>query len=65
VITSSALAGYMMTASSERDWISTITFAVVLGTAVYITLDYEYPRIGLIRIDPVDQVLAQTLARMK
>lgn len=65
VITSSALAGYMMTASSERDWISTITFAVVLGTAVYVILDYEYPRIGLIRIDPVDQVLAETLARMK
>jgi hypothetical protein len=63
VATSSALAGYMM-ASSGRDWISSITFAVVLGTAVYVILDYEYPRIGLIRIDPVDQVLAETLERM-
>jgi hypothetical protein len=65
VLTSSALAGYTMAASSVRDWISTITFAVVLSTAIYVTFDYEFPRVGLIRIDPVDQVLADTLARMK
>jgi hypothetical protein len=30
---------------------------------VFAFLDYEYPRIGLTRVDPVDQVLAQTLKK--
>jgi hypothetical protein len=65
VFTSSALAGYTMAASAVRDWMSTITIAVVLGVAVYVILDYEYPRIGLVRIDHTDQILADTLEKMK
>jgi hypothetical protein len=65
VITSSALAGYTMAASAVRDWMSIITLAVVLGIAIYVIVDYEYPRIGFVRIDYVDQVLESTLEKMK
>jgi len=59
------LAGYSLSSSHGRDWISVLTFSIVLGSAVYVILDYEYPRIGLIRIDRVDQVLVDTLEKMK
>jgi hypothetical protein len=64
VVTSSVLAGYTMSASAIRDWISTITIAVVLGIALYVILDYEYPRIGLVRIDHTDQILVDALQKM-
>jgi len=65
VIASSALAGYTMVASEARDWVSLIAFVVVVGAALYVILDYEYPRIGIIRIDAADEVLRQTLENMK
>jgi hypothetical protein len=64
VIASSLLVGYTMSSSGVHDWVFVAAFAFVLGAAVYVILDYEYPRAGLVRIDPVDQVLAQTLAKM-
>jgi hypothetical protein len=64
VIASSALVGYTTT-SGARDWVSTIIFALTVSVAMYVILDYEFPRVGFIRIDPIDQVLAQTLQRMK
>ena len=54
-----------MSASAVRDWVSVIGFSLVLSTAVYVIVDYEYPRIGLIRVDAVDQVLVETLEKMK
>lgn len=64
VITASALAGYTMSTSVGRDWMSIATLAVVLGMAIYVIVDYEFPRVGLLRID-VDQVLVETLEKMK
>jgi hypothetical protein len=54
-----------MAASGSRDLLFDVAYAVLLGVAVYVILDYEFPRIGLIRIDPLDQVLRETLAQMK
>jgi len=65
VIASSSLAGYTMSISMIRDWPPIIVFALMLGIALYLTLDYEYPRVGFIRIDAVDQVLTETLNQMK
>ncbi len=64
VAASSALIGYLAAASAVRDWLSIIAFALVLGSVVYVILDYEYPRIGLIRVDPVDRVLNENLEKM-
>jgi hypothetical protein len=34
----------------------TVGFAAVLATTVYVILDIEYPRLGLIRVDAADEV---------
>jgi hypothetical protein len=42
-----------------------ITFALMVSIAVYVILDYEFPRVGFIRIDPLVQVLVETLKHMQ
>jgi len=65
VVVSSGLMGYASATSGVRDWVYLMTFAIVLGTALYLILDYEYPRIALVRVDSVDKVLIDTLEKMK
>jgi hypothetical protein len=64
ILMSSFLTGYSISANGTRDWLSAIIFAVAVSCATYVTLDYEYPRVGLIREDPADRVLIETLERM-
>jgi hypothetical protein len=40
-------------------------FATIMAASVYIIVDLEYPRAGLIRIDAFDQVLAEVRQAMK
>ena len=65
VLASCCLAGYSMAPSGTRDWLVVVTFATVVGAAVYLIADYEYPRFGLVRIETFDQVLVDTLKQMK
>jgi hypothetical protein len=51
------LAGYQMAGGRGRSWLHTIGFAAVIASTVYVILDIEYPRDGLIRVDAVDKVL--------
>jgi hypothetical protein len=52
------LAGFAMADAKWRSWVHNLTFAAVLATTVWIIIDLEYPRLGLIRVDAVDAVLA-------
>jgi hypothetical protein len=65
VLVSSVLAGYTMSFSGIRDFAFIAMFSVMVGASVYVIADYEYPRIGLVRIDSVDQLLAEMLDRME
>ena len=56
-LAASMLAGYGMTGSKVRRWFHMIGFALVMAVAVYVILDLEYPRLGLIRVDAFDQAL--------
>jgi hypothetical protein len=60
----SLLAGYGM-GEGKRSWVHIIGFAVVMTFAIYVILDIEFPRFGLIRIDAVDRVLEDLLKSMK
>ena len=40
-------------------------FALIMAFAIYVILDLEYPRIGLIRVDAFDQVIMEVRAGMK
>jgi len=53
----SLLAGYDA-AGKGRSLVHMLGFALILTIAIYIVLDYEYPRAGfLIHLDSADQVL--------
>lgn len=65
VLASSLMAGFAMAAARERSWLHTIAFALVMAVSVYVILDLEFPRAGLIRIDSIDQVLIDLRASMK
>jgi hypothetical protein len=56
-LASSLLAGYGMAPGKARSWLHMIGFAVVMALAVYVILDLEFPRLGLIRVDAFDQLL--------
>jgi len=60
----SVLAGYIMS-GGRRNWLHMVGFALLMTLAVFLVVDLEYPRVGLIRIDAVDQVLADVRAGMK
>ncbi len=61
----SLLVGYQMGASAARSWLHVAGFAVILAFTLYVILDFEYPRLGLIRIDDFDKFLVQVRASMK
>jgi hypothetical protein len=54
---SSLLAGYAMAGGKVRSWIHVIGFALIMATTVYVILDLEFPRFGIIRVDALDRVL--------
>jgi hypothetical protein len=61
----SLLAGYAMAGGKSRSLVHSIGFAVVLTLTVYVILDLEFPRVGLIRIDAADQVLRDARQGMR
>lgn len=62
---SSLLAGYAMAGGQSRSWIHVIGFALILAGTVYVILDLEFPRLGIIRVDAFDQVLVDLRRSMK
>lgn len=53
------LVGYDTSANKHRGWLHMVVFAVVISLAVFVIVDLEFPRLGLIRIDAADQVLIE------
>jgi hypothetical protein len=60
----SFFAGYG-SVSSRRRWLHILGFSVVCTITVYVILDIEYPRQGLIRADTYDNVLIELQNDMK
>lgn len=58
------MAGYGMAGAKRRAWTHMLAFALVMSLAVYVIVDLEYPRLGLIRVDAFDQALADLRADM-
>jgi hypothetical protein len=54
---SALLAGFGMAGGRRRSWIHIMAFSAIMAVCVYVILDLEFPRIGLIRIDAADQLL--------
>lgn len=43
--------GLRMASSKARNWLPMVGRAFVMAVSVYVILDIEYPRLGLIRVD--------------
>ncbi len=65
VLAGSVLAGYDMGVGRIRNWVHALAFVLVMSVAVYVILDYEFPRVGFIRIQSFDDVLLSLQQSMK
>jgi hypothetical protein len=64
-LVSSTLAGFGMAGRARRSWIHVLSFVLITVITVYVILDIEYPRMGLVRLDPYDQVMMDLRSSMK
>jgi hypothetical protein len=61
----SLLVGYRLASGQRRSWLHIISFTVITVVIVYVMLDVEYPRSGLIRLEATDQFLMDARAAMR
>jgi len=59
------LAGYGMAGSKSRNQLHMLVFSAVMSITVYVILDLEYPRLGLINLTDADQILVDLRGSMK
>jgi hypothetical protein len=64
-LAASLVAGFSLGRSEVRSWLHVLVYAGAIAASVYVILDMEYPRLGLIRVDDFDRLLAEVLAGMK
>ena len=60
----SLLAGYRMASGQYRSWLHILGFAVITVVVVYVILDLDYLREGLIRLQTADQLLVKAREAM-
>jgi len=59
------LVGYGTSLNRDRSWLHNGAFAAILALTVYVIVDLEFPRLGLIRINGADQVLVDLRKTMQ
>jgi len=64
VLVSGLLAGFGMAKSDHQSPLHVLGFAAIMALSIYLILDIEYPRLGLIRIDSFDQALIELRSSM-
>ena len=58
------LVGYEMPATAAPSRAHMLVLAAILSFTFYVILDFEYPRLGIIRIDDFDRLIADVRASM-
>jgi hypothetical protein len=61
----SLLAGYRMASVQHRSWLHILSLTVFTVIIIYVALDIEYPRTGLIRLEAADRLLVKAREAMK
>jgi hypothetical protein len=64
-LATSLMAGFEMAGARRRSWLHIGGYALIMSIAVYVILDLEFPRMGLIRVDAFDHYLMDVRASMK
>jgi hypothetical protein len=63
-LVAAVLAGYQSAGEKGYDWVHKVGFATIVATTVYVILDIEFPRLGFVRLDAIDQLLVNVRAGM-
>lgn len=61
---SMVLTGYDHALVRTKSWVHILGFAALMAVTVYIIIDLEFPRLGMIRVDDFDQALRDLRASM-
>ncbi len=64
-LVSALLAGLGMAGGRQRSWVHMIGFALIMGLSVYVIVDLEFPRLGVIRVDAADELLRELRQSMQ
>jgi hypothetical protein len=64
-LAASFVAGLSLTGATRFAWTHSAVFALVIAATVYVILDLEFPRLGLVRVDDFDRFLVDVLEGMK
>jgi membrane protein YdbS with pleckstrin-like domain len=64
VLCCSVLAGYGMTDAGPRNWLHSFAFAAVFLVTLYVIVDYEFPRWGVINLKAQDQPMLEVRQSM-
>ena len=59
------LVGYGTSVNKQRTWLHKLVFAAILTVTIYVIVDFEFPRVGLIRVDAADQMLIDLRESMR
>lgn len=65
VLVSALFSGIGMAKAQRQSWLHLGGFSAVLALSIYLILDLEYPRLGLIRVTSSDQALVELRATME
>ena len=58
------LGGYTMANSARDNWLVHVIIATIVSLVLYVIVQIEYPRLGLVRMDSVDRALVELRATM-
>ena len=64
-LVSALAAGFEMGGSANRSWLHIVGYALILSVSVYVIIDLEFPRRGLIRVDAFDHYITDVRSSMK
>ncbi len=58
-LVSAFMVGFGMAGSRNRSGVHMLAYAAVLATVIYVIVDLEFPRLGLIQVSGADQILVE------
>jgi hypothetical protein len=64
-LATSLMSGFEMAGSKRRSWLHIAGYALIFAISVYVILDLEHPRMGLIWVNSFDHYLADVRSTMK
>jgi hypothetical protein len=65
ILAAALFAGYGMAERNDRSLMHVLGFALLMTASLYVIIDLEFPRRGLIRLDAADKILVDVRREMK